>query len=271
MDGQYPLSVLFHFYWKEKPQFVKPYAVNSFWVMFAIEDGKFSFEIEGVRGEAASGDIVLCPSYMRFDRQMIDPLSFHYIGFVFRGGEEAKAAQTNDLLRNRFAYKFATSERDRLFNNFRHLRRLSRFDDPNSNRWKLHFISDLWLLFRMEAESFAQYGNVAGDPLMKKAKELIEQQAFRDFRMQDVAELLNMHPVHFTRRFQQVFGISPSRYLFAIRMEKAKSLLVQTDYTIDHIARLCGYDNGFYFSRMFTKYTKMNPSLYRRIHGFPSP
>lgn len=271
MTGQYPISVLFQFYWKEKPQFVKSHAVYSFWIMFAIEDGRFSFQIEDVCGEATSGDIVLCPPFTEFRRTMIDPLSFHYVGFVFQGSEEAKAEQTKHLLRNLFAYKFTASEQDRLFNNFRHLTRLSPFDDPDSNRWKQHFINDTWLLFRMEAENYARYGNLAGDPLMKRAKEMIERHAFREFRLQDVAELLNMHPVQLTRRFQHVFGVSPSRYLFAVRMEKAKSMLVQTDYTIDHIARLCGYDNGFYFSRMFTKYTKMNPSQYRRIHGVLSP
>jgi AraC-like DNA-binding protein len=46
---------------------------------------------------------------------------------------------------------------------------------------------------------------------------------------------------------------------------------VQTEYTLDHIARLCGYENGFYFSRVFTHYSKVNPSQYRKMYGVGSP
>jgi AraC-like DNA-binding protein len=86
----------------------------------------------------------------------------------------------------------------------------------------------------------------------------------------DIADFLHIHPAHLTRRFQQVFGLTPSRYIVVTRMEKAKDLLSQTEYTIDHIARMCGYENGFYFSRVFTQFSKVNPSQYRKLYGHNS-
>ena len=104
------------------------------------------------------------------------------------------------------------------------------------------------------------------DPLAQELKDWIDREADRDFKLGDLAHKFDLHPVQLTRRFQKAFGVSPSRYVNSIRIEKAKSLLIETNYTLEHIAELCGYHSGFYFSRIFTQFTKMNPSTFRRIH-----
>lgn len=269
--GAYPISVVYKDYWKEKPRFIKSSANEPRWLMFAVEDGRFSYSIDNVSGEAAAGDIVLCPPFMEFRREVIAPLSFHYAIFHFSNDSEGSEGRTIDLLRSLFAFKYTATEKDRLFNNFRLLNRLSRTQNAQSRQWMQHFINDIWVLFHMEAESIATQDRLDEDRLMKEAKTLIDHHAFREIRLQDIAALLHIHPVQLSRRFQHVFGIAPSRYLISIRMEKAKTLLVQTEYTLDHIARQCGYENGFYFSRVFTHYSKMNPSQYRKLNGLTTP
>ncbi|MFB9750918.1 hypothetical protein ACFFNY_04950 [Paenibacillus hodogayensis] len=37
------------------------------------------------------------------------------------------------------------------------------------------------------------------------------------------------------------------QYATALRLEKAKKLLVETNLTLDQISECCGYQNGFYF------------------------
>ncbi len=61
--------------------------------------------------------------------------------------------------------------------------------------------------------------------------------------------------------------MAPSKeYLTALRLERAKALLTDTDFTMEHVASLCGYDNGYYFSRIFEKTVKLRPSVYRRMY-----
>lgn len=134
--------------------------------------------------------------------------------------------------------EYVASERDRLFNNFRHLLRASRLVREANLRLASHFVYDLWLLFCLEAEELAQHGNAVRDPLMMEAKALIERHAFRDVQMRDIVEYIGIHPVQFSRRFHAAYAMPPSQYLYALRMEKAKSLLVQTTYPIDRIAGL---------------------------------
>jgi AraC-like DNA-binding protein len=269
--GAYPITIVYQDYWKEKPRFIKSRANEPRWLMFAVEDGRFTYQIDDVGGEAAAGDIVICPPCMEFRREVVAPLSFHYFIFHTHDNSEPGEGRSIDLLRSLFSFKYTASEQDRLFNNFRLLSRMSRTQDAQSKRWMQHFVNDIWVLFHLDAEQLATQDRLAEDKLMKEAKALIDHHAFREVRLQDIAALLHIHPVQLSRRFQHVFGIAPSRYLISVRMEKAKRLLVQTEYTLDHIARLCGYENGFYFSRVFTHYSKVNPSQYRKMYGIGSP
>lgn len=271
MALQYPISYQYQSYWKEKKQFIRNTDKMNFWLMLAVEGGQFWYQIDDKEGIAASGDVVICPANLLFHRRIIEPLTFHYAIFKYQNPDDAGQGHITAALRDLFEFKFVPSEKDRLFNNFRHLYLLSFREDAHAVLWKNHLLNDIWFLLTIDIEELQNTSGLGQDPLMKKAKQWIEAKADGNVIMKDIARSLRLHPVQFTRRFQNVFGMNPYQYLTVIRMEKAKSLLMHTDFTIDHIARNCGYSNGFYFSRMFTKYTKMNPSEYRRIHTVPSP
>lgn len=266
---KYSLYIFQQFYWKDKTDFLLHSARYPSWVLFAVEKGDFHYRINDIEGKATRGDVVICPPNTDFYRTMNTPLTFHYIKFFLSNGGEEAIAHAQDTLRSLFSFKFTPSEKDRLFNNLRHLYQLSIREDPESIRWKNHFVNDIWLLLNIEAERISKHSLVMDDPLIKEAKEWIDEHVSGQILMKDVAKMIDLHPVQFSSRFQNLFGTSPSRYLFSMRMEKAKKHLLHTDYTIDHIAQLCGYNNGFYMSRVFTKYFGMTPSLYRKKYTDP--
>ncbi|MCZ8523462.1 helix-turn-helix domain-containing protein [Paenibacillus mucilaginosus] len=49
-------------------------------------------------------------------------------------------------------------------------------------------------------------------------------------------------------------------------MQRARTLLLETSLTLDEIADRCGYENGFYLSRIFSRKMRVPPSVYRKIH-----
>lgn len=263
----YPIFVLENpEYWLEKVTFKFPFSTEATWIMIATLNGSFSFTVNGVSGQSTMGNILLVPPKMTFYRKVIDPLSSFYIRFVYDDTALNEEQRLTKLLEELYGYNFMTPEQDRLFNNYRNLLNLFEKNDNKSRKWITHFIYDIWLLFSREAESLRNKEINTYDPLMKKVKEKIDQQAFSNIKLKDIAKMIDLHPVQFTRRFQNTYGITPSQYLISLRIENAKMLLIQTNYTIDHVAQLCGYNNGFYFSRVFTNYTKMNPSIFREIH-----
>ncbi len=64
--------------------------------------------------------------------------------------------------------------------------------------------------------------------------------------------------------FQKLTGSTPMEYLFRIRIERAKTLLRETDVKIIDIAMECGYTTSQYFANTFKQATGATPSQYRR-------
>ncbi|MNI77000.1 HTH-type transcriptional activator RhaR [compost metagenome] len=60
--------------------------------------------------------------------------------------------------------------------------------------------------------------------------------------------------------------MTPSDFVRSLRIRKAAGLLLDTDLTLNQIASRCGFENGFYLSRVFAQSMGMSPSKYRELN-----
>jgi AraC-like DNA-binding protein len=72
---------------------------------------------------------------------------------------------------------------------------------------------------------------------------------------------------YFSEVFRNHCGVSPIHYFAGLRIRRACELIVQTDLQIGQIADELGFEDRFYFSRLFKKQTGMSPSDYRKHMG----
>lgn len=83
----------------------------------------------------------------------------------------------------------------------------------------------------------------------------------------DMARTALFSKFHFSRIFQRVTGVSPGRFLSAMRLQEAKRLLVSTSLTVADISLRVGYTSVGTFSSRFTRSVGMSPTTYRRLGG----
>ena len=82
--------------------------------------------------------------------------------------------------------------------------------------------------------------------------------------IEEYAQSRGMSVSWFLRNFKQILKKSPMQYLLSIRINNAAVLLETTDYNINEISTIVGYDNPLYFSRLFRKQKGLSPSDYRK-------
>ena len=63
--------------------------------------------------------------------------------------------------------------------------------------------------------------------------------------------------------FKEKVGVSPSRYLLNVRIQRAKELLASTDYTIEYIAKVTGFGGASRFVETFRMEIGQTPKKYR--------
>lgn len=90
---------------------------------------------------------------------------------------------------------------------------------------------------------------------------------FDTVTLQDAMDITKMSKSYFCRKFKKDFSVSFLTYVYQLRIEQAKTLLISTNHTMNEIAMLIGYDtNVCRFHEDFKKFTNTTPHNYRIEH-----
>lgn len=100
-------------------------------------------------------------------------------------------------------------------------------------------------------------------PLVNQIKEYLLRNFARPLTLGEVAWHVRKSEEHVARVFRRVTGQTVFDYLRTIRLENAKTLLIDSDRTLTEIARLAGFGSLALFSRNFSHYVGRSPSAYR--------
>lgn len=104
-----------------------------------------------------------------------------------------------------------------------------------------------------------------GDPLQRAMSYLAERLDGK-VKVPELARLVGVSPSHLSTLFRRATGGGVLAHHTALRMARARQLLDTTDATVTEIASELGFDDPFYFSRVFRKHHGMSPSGFRRRH-----
>jgi transcriptional regulator GlxA family with amidase domain len=85
----------------------------------------------------------------------------------------------------------------------------------------------------------------------------------QDLSVETLAHRARLCPRHFCRRFKDVFGTSPARFVEDLRLGEARQRLSLADQSIETVARSVGFASPDAFRRAFERRFGINPSSFR--------
>jgi AraC family transcriptional regulator len=101
------------------------------------------------------------------------------------------------------------------------------------------------------------------DRRIRRAVEMMHAHMDRDLPLEELAGAAYLSPFHFARLFKKLTGASPHAYLAALRVERARQLLAETDLSISELSARVGYSSPSHFSKSFRQATGLTPRAFR--------
>ncbi|WP_234332549.1 helix-turn-helix transcriptional regulator [Streptomyces sp. NRRL S-87] len=111
---------------------------------------------------------------------------------------------------------------------------------------------------------------------MERAIACIREHYGEPLALARIAESALLSRFYLTRRFKEETGLTPGRFLAAVRIDEAKRLIEQTSMSITEVSRAVGYNSLGSFTNYFTASVGVSPGRFRRLardggDGLPAP
>jgi AraC-like DNA-binding protein len=100
--------------------------------------------------------------------------------------------------------------------------------------------------------------------LLHQLKSPASRRALENLSASELARRAGMSEKAFRKAFFAATNRNPYEYMVERRIEQAAHLLLETDKKVAEVAQTVGYDDQFYFSRMFSRVTGLSPLQYRK-------
>jgi AraC family transcriptional regulator len=102
---------------------------------------------------------------------------------------------------------------------------------------------------------------------LRRALDHISANLDEEITLNQLAQVAGVSVFHFARTFTRAMGVSPSRYVSRMRLEKAMAEIAADKLSLAEIAFRAGFSSQASFTRAFFRVTGLTPGEYRARRG----
>lgn len=129
---------------------------------------------------------------------------------------------------------------------------------------KAHMLQILAMLLRTQITRRLEHMPLHSSSI-KKLMNAIQLHPEVEWNNKILADKMLMNEDYMAKLFKKVAGMPPGEYISVTRHHRARSLLRETDLSIEAIGVQVGYQDPHYFSRIFRKQEGISPKEYRKL------
>jgi len=110
-----------------------------------------------------------------------------------------------------------------------------------------------------------KFENSNAKQIVENAKIIMNENVYKDIQAEELSNRLNMNYTSFRKIFKNITGYAPAKYFQALKIQKAKQLLLESSYSVKEISYMLSFYSPESFNMTFKKNTGETPSRYRSI------
>ena len=126
---------------------------------------------------------------------------------------------------------------------------------------------NMCLILEQMAGKIFSFQGIRHASALRKAERFIWENYTRKISLKEIADVSGLSAPYFSTIFKDEMGENLSNYLNRLRIEKASSMLQETEFPISGISTACGFEDQSWFSKVFKSYTGFSPCKYRENGG----
>lgn len=222
-------------------------------------DGKGSLSINGEVSTVSAGDLVCLPKgkahHYQADRYQPWTIYWvHFDGLLSEAFIDYIGLQPGQ-------YCQAIGLHNRLITNFERLLELRQ--SSHQLGAYIHAANRLRQLLA-EIALLPQIRQSGGDFDLEQIHATMQAHVHEQLDLDTLANIAKLSKFHFTKKYKRLTGSTPINHFIHLKIQHACYLLDITDKSIREISEALGYEDSYYFSRLFKKVMGISPSQYRR-------
>jgi len=103
------------------------------------------------------------------------------------------------------------------------------------------------------------------ETMVAKAKHLMEANVYGSINISYICNQLGVSSSSLNDVFKARTSMTPYQYYIQVKMEKAKAIIEEGNLTVKEVAYMMGFDDQYYFSRLFKNKTGLSPTRCRAL------
>lgn len=239
-----------------------------------VLDGKITLHLEGnLEFHAVPGDILLIrdKTLHRDEFELLRGLKILFITFQWNAGSFFENVDNRILIH--LSYETKSEARRRI----EFLRSFWYKDIKNEEKIyacdQLHSILLLFYFDRLKqtltASGTEKEDNLSLQEIAGRARDFLRQNYSSALSLKETAKHLKISAPYLSRIFHRELGISFSKYLTELRLNAARSMLLNSTLQVAEIAHQCGFSSSSYFVKVFREHWNMTPKEFASKRFLP--
>ena len=235
---------------------------SSQYILIYCIDGKGCIYVNGTQYELGPNTYFIIPKNTphRYTSDEINPWSIYWVHFM---GDNSDRIYERFLQNDKLQVQTIPYDENRIksfeliYSIVEHSFSETEMEVMNINL--LHFVSS-FIYYKEANPTIYNTDSISNSILFMK------QNINEKFGIEELASQQNISVSHYSRSFKQKTGSSPINYFNQLKIQKACQFLYFTDRSIKEICAELGFDDQYYFSRLFKNIIGSSPSQYKRRH-----